>query len=142
MSERDETIDERPDEQKEWEEMIAGMSDEERTEWSRRQYEAAEARGEMGLDDDDELEAKMAAMTDDERIVYVRGICEAISTDPTLSSIIPPEFLDEMKATLEKYERQNDECKRLEQRSRIANALRDSTGDSMLIEMLDDKKGH
>lgn len=129
------------DAQKEWEEMLARMSPEELKDWSLRQHAAEEVRESFLLGKDEEWEAMIMAMSHEDRAAYFRRQSEVMLANPDLFPEVPLEVLEESKALADKYDEQNELCRVLEQKTKIAIALRDSTAEAMLLESLDDK-GH
>jgi hypothetical protein len=119
-----------PDPQKEWEQMIARMSDAELKEYSLRRNEAEDVRIGYLLGQDQEWEAMMDAMGHDERIAYLRRQCETMLSNPDLFPEVPPDVVAEMKASLEEYDKSNEDCKVLEQRSKFAVARRDGLAEA------------
>lgn len=97
----------------------------------------------MHFDNDEEWEAMMRGMSDEECIAYVRRMYEVIAGDPEKYPGPTPEMLEQMRKSADEHEKACRAADLAEQRSRIAKARLDATANAMLIESAAKKtKGH
>ncbi|MEO7539065.1 MAG: hypothetical protein ABIV21_03495 [Pyrinomonadaceae bacterium] len=97
------------------------------------------------LDDPDPeaWERMFAALTHEDRIVYLKRIQEAMASDPDSFPEVPSDVIDQMGRHAAEYERADREARIAVQNAKLAMAKLESMSDAVLAAMPDTpKKGH
>ena len=94
-------------------------------------------------DSDAEWEKMMSAMNDEELVVYLRSVCELLSSNgEKLPPTITPELIEQIRQGGDKFEVAIHRAKIAEQNAAIAKAAVDRAADALLAGLPDKKRGN